>query len=163
MLTWLIFSDWDSFQSHQDFVNQPYYCAFVENIKPILASLDIKHFQSTTFPSRLLSSAPVIEFATFFGITPKFLSQLDTFKKDSKLEEALGFTGALQGPVMEEIENEEDESGKTKSYVIAVGWESKEKHVEFTQTKDFRDSIDALLAEATKGGEMYHVAFKTFK
>lgn len=155
--------DWDSLKSHKDFIESPVYGPFVENLTPILtAPPNLSHFSTPTFPPTILSSAPVIEYATFFNITPDFISQVDTFKKNSKIENFPGFIGGIHGPVVEEIEKIKGD-GKGKAGVIIFGWESKEKHIEFTKTKGFQDNIDALLAEAQKGGEMYHVAFKTFK
>ncbi|TVY13196.1 hypothetical protein LARI1_G007516, partial [Lachnellula arida] len=66
IVLWLV--DWDSLSAHQTFTSSPSYPGTIARLLPLTEHLHLHHFSPSVFPPRILGSAPVIEFATFYGI-----------------------------------------------------------------------------------------------
>jgi len=152
--------DWDSFESHQKFIESPAYGPFGAKLMAILDSPPaICHFLPMPFPPTILSRAPVMEVATFYQTSPQFPSNVEKFVSiiDGKADGCLGVTF---GNVVEEIEKEPG-TGKGKAMLLAIGWESREKHVAFRETSTFKENVH-LLRDGMKDVEMHHVSFKGY-
>ncbi|KAI9642241.1 hypothetical protein NHQ30_009043 [Ciborinia camelliae] len=77
-------------------------------------------------------------------------------------EKIAGFLGVIDyGEVVEKIakNKEAGEEEKGKAVVLMLGWESREAHMAFRETREYKDHI-GLLRKGTSGAEMFHVAFK---
>jgi len=154
-----LFIDWDSIDSHKQFMASPVYGAFMKTIGTILTKTpSLYHFAPKPSPPTILSTAPIIEIATFFQTEDTFLSNVEKFVTTAS-PHMEGYLGHAYGPVIEEIEKEEG-AGKGKAVVLCIGWESREKHMTFRETETFRENIH-LLREGMKGSEMHHVALKS--
>jgi len=152
--------DWDSLESHLKFIDSPAYGPFVSTLGSLLSSPPyLHHFQPTPFPPSILGSAPVVEMATFYGTGPHFLSNVEKFT-DTLKGKAPGYIGLAYGPVVEEIEKTKGE-GKGKAVVVCIGWESKEAHLKFRDSEDFKENIH-YLRDGVKAVEVHHTAFKTY-
>lgn len=101
--------------------------------------------------------APVTEIATFYCEGEPGAEWLSNAGKAGEWLEreaaASGYLGAAYGVTHEELEYK---GVKGKAAVLAVGWASKEAHMEFRETETFRENIGLLRGEA-KAIEMHHV------
>lgn len=130
----------------------PAYGAFTANLGKLLAKPPARfHFDAKPFPPTILGTAPVIEVTTFFQVEDFFLSNVEKFMAAAS-PHAEGYLGHVYGLTIEEIEKEEG-AGKGKAVVLCIGWESKEKHMEFRETETFAKNIH-LLREGAKGAAM---------
>lgn len=70
-------------------------------------------------------------------------------------------TGCVARPV--NFDHPRSPSGKAIVYILAVGWESKEKHLAARETPEFAETIQPLrekMLPPVKGLEMRHVRFR---
>jgi hypothetical protein len=92
--------DWDSLDSHKNFINSHSYEPFVGSLLPFTDGVHLHHFTPSTFPPTIIGSAPVIEFATFYNTEPVFLSNTQRFLEavdgGGKVE---GYLGGVYGEV----------------------------------------------------------------
>ncbi|KAK6603164.1 hypothetical protein H4I96_05932 [Botrytis cinerea] len=89
----------------------------------------------------------------------KFKSAMHKLHAEKKIA---GFLGVIDsGEVIEKIakNKEAKEEEKGRALVIMIGWESKEAHLAFRETKEFAEST-VFLRKGTSGADMFHVAFK---
>lgn len=73
-------------------------------------------------------------------------------------------TGYVERPAT--FDHPQSPSGKAQVYLLAVGWESKEKHLAARETQEFADTIQPLRKKTlppVKGLEMRHVRFRKVK
>ncbi len=133
-----------------DFCNGPLYGPFVQKLLSIVTGVHLKHFLPTP-NTDVLNAAPVIEFATFYDVDGSFLANAQKFV--STMSSPDGSKGACVGETVEENVGKHSAGGegKGKAVVLCIGWESKEKHMEFRDSKWFGENI-GLLREGCKGG-----------
>ena len=76
-------------------------------------------------------------------------------------DNAKGWKAFAGGWVVEELEMPDSDDPKTKfkAYSALVGWESKAAHVDFTQTKHYKDNIH-LLTDVAKKLEVHHCSLQ---
>lgn len=151
--------NWDSLSSHEAFIASEAYKPHLQRCATIMAGpVDIFHVDFE--PAGGLSTAlkaPVTEIATFYceGAPGKDWKS-NAAKAGEWLEKeagAVGYVGAAYGITHEEVEYK---GVKGKAAVIAIGWTSKEAHMEFRETQTFKENIGLLRGEA-KAIEMHHV------
>lgn len=146
--------DWDSIESHKQFMVSPGYAAFTQKLGTLTAKApQLFHFVPQPFPPAILSSAAVVEVATFFQTEDSFLSNVEQFMA-ATAPQMVGYLGHVFGPVVEEIEKEGGTgAGMGSAVVLCIGWESRERHMAFRETESFKQNIH-LLREGVKGAEM---------
>lgn len=114
------------------------------------------HFEPIPFPSAVLDTSPVLEFATFFGVSPTFVGNVDKFLTQASEPTPEGYYGHAYGEVVEQNvkKHAEQENGTgSNALVLFIGWESKEAHMSFRETEQFKANI-GLLREGNEGVEM---------
>ena len=151
--------NWDSRQHHEAFIASDAYAPHLQRCATIMAGpVDIFHvdFEPAGALSKALS-APVTEIATFYcegepvkDWTSNAAKACEWLEREAK---AAGYLGAAYGITHEEVEYR---GVKGKAAVIAIGWTSKEAHMEFRETQTFKENIGLLRGEA-KAIEMHHV------
>lgn len=120
--------------------------------------VDMHHvdFQPPSALSKALS-APVTEFATFYCSPAPASNWLSNAAKAAEWLEkeasSAGYAGMAYGVTHEEVEYK---GVKGRAGIVAIGWGSKEAHMEFRETQTFKENIGLLRGEA-KAIEMYHV------
>jgi hypothetical protein len=97
----------------------------------------------------LLNSAPCIEFATFYGISDDFLENLKEFEARIKAD---GYHGMAYGETMEKL-SKDGAGEKARAAVLCIGWDSKEKHMEYRESENFKANI-GLLRVHNKGASV---------
>jgi hypothetical protein len=153
--------DWTSRQHHETFMASAAYQPFVKRLGTIMSTNATIHhvdFEPTGSLAKAFSS-PVTEIATFYCDREPIADWLSNASKAAKwLEEQPASAGYVSGSASYGITHEvvEYEGVKGKAAVIAIGWTSKEAHVEFRGTQTFRENIGLLRGEAEKI-EMHHV------
>jgi len=160
----LLVIDWDDVSSHEKFIAAPSYAPFQETLGRIMASAHLHHVLPTPFPPAVVGRAPCTEVATFFHAAPEFGVNLAKFAGVLDKAHPDGYIGVAFGEVVEEIEkySEIGKEGaeKGKAAMAFIGWESKEKHLEFRETTTFKENV-GLLRQGSAGAEVFHVAFKS--
>ncbi|TEY42761.1 hypothetical protein BOTCAL_0383g00010 [Botryotinia calthae] len=169
VLIWCI--DWTSLAPHKAFMDSPAYPAFLKNLQPIMGSVEIIHMSKLDVAGAIAkgngeTKGGVMEVATFFDVEDVFFEGVEKFKsamhKLHAEKKIAGFLGVIDsGEVIEKIakNKEAKEEEKGRALVLMIGWESKEAHMAFRETKQFADSI-VYLRKGTSGADMFHVAFK---
>jgi len=148
--------DWTSFSAHENFMKSPPYGPFVKKLQDIfVVGLALHHAYLPQNKTHLLTGAPVIELVTVYGAEEGCLDNVKEF--ESKLE-ADGYHGMVYGETMEGDIAKEEGGEKGKAVVMCIGWDSREKHMEFRETERFREIIP-LLREKNKGANVVHVKF----
>lgn len=142
-------------------MNSEAYGPFFNQFKSIAAGAPkIVHTDFT--PSGALETvlaAPVTEVVTcYFDSSPPedYVPKASSFLEQGKGVE--GYRGGAVGTTYEEMEKD---GVKGKGAVLAIGWESVQKHMEFRETEKFKENI-GLLRQGAKGIEMGHVQFMEF-
>ena len=107
-----------------------------------MEAVSLHHFYPTPFPPVILAEAPCIEFATFHGAEAGFLSNVEKFTKILADGKPVGYLGCAYGPILEEIPGKDGTEGKAVRALL--GWESKEKHLEFRDAQLFKDNRGML-------------------
>lgn len=158
-------SEWDSVQSHTDFIENPIYQGFLKNIGTILdGNITLFHLYFASHPPSSVfgtASAGVAEHLAFYfasTISDAERSSWDKTYADFKkvLEQhAKGFKTSIEGWVIEELQHESVE-GAAKAYISVIEWESVDKHVAFRETEEFKKAIGPL-RDGSKGIKMHHV------
>lgn len=151
--------DWDSVSDHETFIASDAYTPHLQRCATIMAGpVDIFHVDFE--PAGALSTAlkaPVTEIATFYCEgEPGKDWKTNAAKAGEWLEKeatAAGYLGGAYGITHEEVEYK---GVKGKAAVIAIGWTSKEAHMNFRETQTFKENIGLLRGEA-KAIEMHHV------
>jgi len=144
--------DWDSKESHIKFAQSPAYEPFKENLSVLMTAVHFHHVAFSPFPPKIVTRAPVIEFATFLDTKPHFLSNIEKFMKGiGTPDECYG--SAWGDSVETDVGKHSDGSVKGKATVLLIGWESKEAHMRFRETDVFEKNI-GLLREGMGGVEM---------
>jgi hypothetical protein len=118
------------------------------------------HLQPSTCPPTVFTSAPVIEMATFFKAEAGFLENVMMFVARIK-DQAEGALDFVYGPVIEDIENR-DGDGEGRAVMLCIGWESKDAHMRFRESKTFADNIE-LLRKGLGGAEMVRTHALSFE
>ncbi|KAG4426563.1 hypothetical protein IFR04_000445 [Cadophora malorum] len=155
VLMWFI--DWDSKESHIKFAQSPAYEPFKENLSALMTAVHFHHVAFSPFPPKIVTRAPVIEFATFLDTKPHFLSNVEKFMKGiGTPDECYG--SAWGDSVETDVGKHSDGSVKGKATVLLIGWESKEAHMRFRESDVFEKNI-GLLREGMGGVEMFHIPF----
>ncbi|TGO47590.1 hypothetical protein BCON_0271g00110 [Botryotinia convoluta] len=169
VLIWCI--DWTSLAPHKAFMGSPAYLAFLENLQPIMGSAEIIHVRKLDVAGAIEKGnagqkGGVMEVATFFDVEDVFLEGVEYFKtaiRNLHAEKKIaGFLGVIDsGEVIEKIAKNKEamEEEKGRALVIMIGWENKEAHMAFRETKEFADNI-GYLRKGTSGADMFHIAFK---
>ena len=158
-------SDWDSVQSHQDFIASPGYEGFTEIISSLLDK-DILLYHTRFSPSPpstafSTTSASVAENLTFYfpsTMSDAYRSSWDeTFAEFKRILErhAEGFKTGVGGWVVEELQHKNIE-GTAKAFAAVFEWESVEKHQAFRNTEEFKKAIGPV-RNASKGIDVHHV------
>jgi heme-degrading monooxygenase HmoA len=151
--------DWDSVSDHEAFVASDAYTPHLQRCATIMAG-PVGIFHVDFEPAGELGKAlkaPVTEIATFYceGEPGKDWKS-NAAKAGEWLEKeatAAGYLGGAYGITHEEVEYK---GVKGKAAVIAIGWTSKEAHMNFRETQTFKENIGLLRGEA-KAIEMHHV------
>ncbi|KAL9637211.1 MAG: hypothetical protein Q9164_002338 [Protoblastenia rupestris] len=160
-----LFVDWDTYEAHQDFQNDRTYAPFVKHLMTIVdGEIEMRHANFEPHPPSAAVSgttSPVTEVLTMYlekkdeGFSKK-VGQLG----EVVLSKADGCRAVSSGWVIEEVEHECLGKGKKgNACVMVIGWESKEKHMEFKETQDFKDNIQLIRSDEVKGTEMHHTSF----
>ncbi|CRG84551.1 hypothetical protein PISL3812_01820 [Talaromyces islandicus] len=122
-----------------------------------------------------LTKNPVTELASFAipdDIAPKSLTQfnidLNNFRdalvhrvQPADVKPASWSMGQVGRPTA--FDHPDSTTGKVFAYLLAVGWQSKEKHMAVRETKEFKETIVPLRQAALsplRGLEMRHVTFQ---
>ncbi|RFU36049.1 hypothetical protein B7463_g255, partial [Scytalidium lignicola] len=155
--------NWASLEDHEKFSKSETHSTFVGILGTIIERPYLHHFQPTSPIDSLVSTAPCVEVATFYDIPPNFLVNIKAFAEALANGKVPGFIGYTYGPAIEEIAPYEKvfEEGaeKKKAAVLLITWESKEKHIEFTQSELYKEKVPLLIG--AKGFEIFHVSFKS--
>lgn len=112
-------------------------------------------------PTSLLLTGGTTEVATFYGTSDqsRFLANVGRFIEATK-NDIPGAQGHIVGSTVEEIAKR-DGTSKGKAVVLAIAWESKEKHMAFRETATFKDNIHHL-RDGMTGVEMHHTTFRKY-
>ncbi|KAK5107424.1 hypothetical protein LTR62_001285 [Meristemomyces frigidus] len=155
---------WDKLSSHLDFTKTEAYKPFLSKFLSIVAG-EPKMMHADFQPPGALAktfAAPTTEFATFYfeGEPPadyveKAMECVEVIRKEA----GAGFLDAAVGVTHEVVEHE---GVKGKAAVLAVGWRSREAHMEFRETKAFKENIHLLRRESKKL-TMWHVQFMEYQ
>ncbi|KAG4439660.1 hypothetical protein IFR05_004857 [Cadophora sp. M221] len=159
LLMWFI--DWDSHASHIKFTQAPAYEDFRALVGGIMTGVHYHHIAFQPFPPKILTLAPVIEFATFLDTKPHFIDNVSKFMKGIGVPEKCygGVWGeSVEGDVGKHVVDGDGGSVKGRAVVLVIGWESREAHMLFRETESFRENV-GLLREGMGGVEMFHVPF----
>ena len=157
-------TDWDSYESHQNFVASPPYAPFEKHLLTLVdGPVSMRHANFSPHPpSSAISSttSPVTEVLTAY-----FDSQDSSFaEKYAQFASALIDDGSCKaaagGWVMEDVEHGSLGAGKKgKAFVACLGWDSKKAHMKARETPAFKNNIQLLRGPEVKALEVYHVAF----
>ena len=157
-----LFVDWDSFEHHQTFTKSPVYGPFEKNLSSILdGSVIMRHATLDPHPPSNAvgnTSAPVTEvlYAYLDGRDETYESNAKKFG-EILVSKSDACKGVSTGWVRELLAAPNvDASDKKDVFILLVGWESKEKHMEFRGSKDFQDNIH-LIRKGTL--DMHHTSF----
>jgi len=158
----LLVIDWDSVDSHTEFIANPAYGPFKETLGKIMTGVHLHHFQSKPHPP-LLGKAPCTEVATFYGCEDDFGVNVAKFAQAIDEGRPEGYVGIAYGNVIEKTKKHADVANddieKSDGFVLLIGWESKELHLKFREAELFK-KIVYLLREKNGGAEVFHVPFK---
>jgi hypothetical protein len=135
-------------------MQSPEYTPFKNRLSTLMESVSLNHFRPTPFPPTILAQAPCIEFATFQDAEGGFLSNVEKFTKILAEGKPSGYLGHTYGPVVEKISGKDGTEGNAVR--LLIGWQSKEKHMEFRDTELFKDNV-ALLREKNGGAEVVRI------
>lgn len=117
-----------------------------------MSAVHFHHVAFSPFPPKIVTRAPVIEFATFLDTRPHFLANVEKFMKGIGAPDEC--YGSAWGDTVEtDVGKHLDGSAKGKATVLLIGWESKEAHMRFRETEVFEKNI-GLLREGMGGVEM---------
>ena len=159
-----LFIDWDSYEAHHNFVKSPTYGPFEKHLMTIMdGDVDMRHANFDPHPPSIAmgsATAPVTEVLTAYVLekSEKYAANSRKFGEMIK-SEAEGCKGVSSGWILEEVAPSSSTDGeKGHAYINVIGWESKEKHMQFRQTQVFKDNIH-LLRTGTKGLEVHHTSF----
>ncbi|KAM0716103.1 hypothetical protein Q7P37_008617 [Cladosporium fusiforme] len=152
--------DWDGVENHEAFMASTDYGPFIARLQPVMGGAPaISHidFQPSASILNNAFSAPVTEIATFYFDAEPNSDWLSNAAKAAEWlrKDAKGFLDVAYGITHEVVEYK---GVKGKAAVIAVGWESKEAHMDFRETASFKENI-GLLRGDSKAIEMHHVVF----
>ncbi|KAL9131655.1 MAG: hypothetical protein Q9217_000466 [Psora testacea] len=160
-----LFVDWDSYDAHQDFIKSRIYEPFVKHLMSIVdGEVEMRHASLEPHPPSPAVSgtrSPVTEVLTAYvekkdeGVAENFgqLGQVVLSKAD-------GSKAISAGWVIEEVQHDNFGQGKKgNAYVMLIGWESKEKHMAFRETQDFKDNVHLVRGGEVKGMEVHHTSF----
>lgn len=173
----LLIVEWDSIDSHKAFESKTdIYKPFVQKLLPVLASPPIVYHTSFS-PEH----PPVLHNAEGKGGAKSAVAELlhlyfptgDAFTADQMAAtaknyreflghlpgNAAGHTGeAAGGWTVEELEFKGE---KVRAFVVAIGWDSLEAHMEYRKTEHFAKHIPLVRGlEGLKGVEVFHVSTK---
>jgi len=149
--------DWTNYKNHEKFIDSAPYSPFVKKLQDnFVTDLSLHHAFLPPRKTGLLTSAPCIELATFYGIEEGCMENIREFEQKAVAE---GCHGMVYGETMEEI-SKEDGGEKAKAAILCIGWDSREKHMEYRESKNFKENI-ALLRVKNKGASVVHVKFIT--
>ena len=159
-----LFVDWDSYEAHQNFVNSSTYGPFVKHLMTIVdGDIDMRHANFHPHPPSNAvgsTSAPVTEVLTAY-LSEKNEDYAANSRKFGEMikTKADSCKGVSSGWIVEKVTHSSLGDGeKGNAYINVIGWESKEKHMQFRETQDFKDNIHLLRTNA-KGLEVHHTAF----
>ncbi|CAJ2510121.1 Uu.00g060210.m01.CDS01 [Anthostomella pinea] len=149
--------EWDSLQSHKDFMASSTYGPFLDRFmslvdgEPKMMHADFKPEGNAT----KCLSAPATEIATFYFDGEPPSDYFENVKKatEGAFKDADGILGWAVGTTHEEVARE---GVKGKAAVLLIGWQSVDQHMAFRNTQVFRDNIH-LLRGSAKRIEMHHV------
>ncbi|KAF2470414.1 uncharacterized protein BDR25DRAFT_287334 [Lindgomyces ingoldianus] len=162
--------DWESIESHKDFMNSPSYGPFIERLKPLLAGPP--HLLHVKLPSQSPFShpgaAPITECISMYFEPSYSTASYDPnwakFKEgvEQMAKEAQGLTGGWGvEDVKHTVFGKEGEEGEGKLFWAVIGWPSVDAHMKFRETEEFKKVIP-YLREGPKALEVHHVAFQKF-
>lgn len=106
-------------------------------------------------------AAPVTEVVKCYLDNESATAAYDVSKASAFLDQGKDVEGYKGGAVGTTYEEMEKDGVKGKGAVLAIGWESVQKHMEFRETEAFKEKI-GLLRQGAKGIEMGHVQFMEF-
>ena len=158
------YPDWDSKKHHEDFMAAEHYKPFAKKFQSIMSE-DPHLFHVDFQPDGGLQAAmsgPVTEIATFYfdgGPPDDARESCAKFIDICEKEGNVMVSGWSYGITHEEIERE---GVKGKGAVLTIGWESVQAHMDFRETKTFKDNIH-LLRMTAKKIEMHHTQFMNFQ
>lgn len=145
-----LFVDWDSYEHHQTFTKSPVYGPFEKNLSAIMdGSVNMRHATLDPHPPSNAvgnTSAPVTEliFAYLDGRDETYEANAKKFG-EMLVSKSDACKGVSTGWVREQLAAPHgDTSDKKDVFIILVGWESKEKHMEFRGSKDVQDNIHLI-------------------
>ncbi|KAL9104238.1 MAG: hypothetical protein Q9163_000786 [Psora crenata] len=159
------FVDWESYEAHQNFIKSRVYQPFAKHLMSIVdGNIEMRHAKFEPHPQSAAVSgtrSPVTEVWTVYleDKDEKFVEKYEQFN-EILLSKADGCQAISSGWVIEKVEHEKFlPSRKGTAYVGIIGWESKEKHMTFKETPDFKDNIRLVRDANVKGMEMHHTRF----
>ncbi|KAF2086238.1 hypothetical protein K490DRAFT_44464 [Saccharata proteae CBS 121410] len=169
-----MFIDWDSLDSHKDFMSHPTdYKPMVTALQPLL--FQPPSFQHVPFAGSLapVLSAPVTEILIFYFPTHD-LSEHDRAAFEDTFSDyaitlsknAEGNHGVRGGWTVDEVQHKscvregvKEEEGPARCFVGVSGWESREAHAQYRETKAGKDMMRDLRDEA-RAVDVCHVELK---
>lgn len=161
--------DWDSINSHTNFMGQPNYETFLKHLLSIVdGEMGVLHVEFNPHPPSAAvsgTSSPVTEVVDHYFVADlsdseksDFESNLSKFVKVLE-EKADGYKGFAGGWIVEEQEHK-DMEGKARVWQSCIGWESVDAHMAFRETQVFRDNVHLMRPESRKAVTMHHVNFQ---
>lgn len=108
----------------------------------------LHHFEPNSPIVGLINSAPITEVAFFYDVPANFLDNLKAFGAPLSSDKVPGYHGIRYGLSTEEAQPYKkafaDENDTKSTGVLLIGWDSKEKHLEFRETELFKEQIPLL-------------------
>jgi len=149
-------TDWTSLSAHKKFMSSPTYTPFKENLSPIMDSVSIHHITPTPFPPTVLARAPCTEVATFFNVTPNFMSNVAKFMEAVEGGNVDGYLGHAYAEVVEEMAKG-DGTERGSAVKLFIGWQTMGDNMRFRETELFKGNV-VWLREGNGGAEMVSCA-----
>lgn len=157
-----IFVEWASEEYRQGWAKTADHNTWVGTIAPAgdMKRLRIMTVKFTSPVAEALSS-PVVEVALwYFPADARPDSFTDNWNEFRRLADTSGKAHGLHADASGWVQKFLMHQGEERSaYCCVVGWESKEAHMAYRETDEFKSSIGKL-REQTVGVEMFHVQIK---
>ncbi|KAL6242877.1 hypothetical protein RBB50_009977 [Rhinocladiella similis] len=151
ILRWFV--DWDSIESHKQFIDSDAYDPFLKRFSNLLGGdPKLYHAHFVPHPPRAVLSnttTPTTEivhmyFPTSYSDQDKKKVADDTKALIAVLEKEASTYRATAGGWVEEDVNIPGTEEKAKAFVLLIGWTSVEAHLAFRETKAFAENVHLL-------------------
>ncbi|KAL1800735.1 hypothetical protein ACET3X_001077 [Alternaria dauci] len=163
--------DWESIDAHEAFVKSPEYQPFISKIGEELITEEPKIFHVKFTADRSTSDNPFTMPVTecLNGYFPpdynqdEYTSQFSKFRAEAATVPQSGASGIAGAWSVEPHQHESlGEGVDGKLFAMFIGWPSKEAHMEFRETEDFK-RVAPFLRTGLKAMKVWHVAFQQYK